>query len=97
MRQDHGAHTYCNSLGPLDKDYRNLGREHQRLLCPAVVAVYICGELWVIEHFLCKRQQAALDVPSCGCRLAGKDVAVVSLLLYEKVAVGQLDQSAVDR
>ena len=95
MGQDHSAHAHRNALGPLDKDYRDLGREHQRLLGPAVVAVYVGGQLRVVENLLCKRQEAAFDVPAGSGGLACKDVAVVSLLLYEQVAVGQFDQRAV--
>ena len=96
MWQDHGAHTYRNAFGPLDKDYRDLGREHQRLLGSAVIAVYVGSQLRVVEHLLGKRQEAAFDVPAGSGGLACKDVAVVSLLLYEQVAVGQFDQRAVD-
>ena len=96
MWQDHGAHAYRNALGPLDKDYRNLGREHQWLLGPAVVAVYVGSQLRVVEDLLCKRQEAAFYVPAGSSGLACKDVAVVSLLLYEQVAVGQFDQRSVD-
>ena len=96
MRQDHGTHAHRNAFGPLYKDYRYLGREHQRLLGPAVVAVYVGGELRVVENLLGKRQEAALDVPAGSSGLTGKDVAVVSLLLDEKVAVGQLDQRTID-
>ena len=97
MRQNHGAHAHRNTFGTLDKNYWNLGREHQRLLGPAVVAVDICGQLRVIQHLFCKRQQPALNVSAGSGRLASKYVAVVSLPLYEQVTVGQLDQCTVDR
>ena len=94
--QDLGGHTDGNTLGALDEDYGNLCREDHWLLASAVVGFDVLGDLGVVENLLCKRKQAALDV-SGSCRsVACHEVTVVTLLVYEEVAVGQIDEGRVD-
>ncbi|MPL58967.1 hypothetical protein SDC9_04513 [bioreactor metagenome] len=94
--QDLGAHAYGDALGPGEKDHREFGGEKQGFPVAPVIGIGVVGDLGIIENILGEGGSLAFDIPAGGGFVAGENVAEISLLVHEKLFVGQDHQGRAD-
>ena len=96
MRENLGSHTHGNALSSLRQKQRETYRELRRLLVAAVIGRHPVGNLRVEYNFLCELAQAGLYVSGGRIAVTGEDVTPVTLAVYGKALLAQLDQGSKD-
>ena len=96
VRQDFRGHADGDAFGPLGQQQREAHRQFGRLLVAAVVGSHPMGQFRVENHLLGKARQPRLDVTCGGVRVAGEDVAPVSLAVHGEAFLPELDEGAED-
>ena len=92
MRQNLGGHTNGNTLSALCKKQREANRKLRGLLVTAVIRGHPVGNLGVEDHLFGKLAKTRLYVPRGSIAVSGKDVTPVSLAVYCKAFLAQLNK-----
>jgi hypothetical protein len=96
VRQHLTAQTHRDALTALRQQQRELHRQEDRLLVPAVVAQLPFGGLRVEDHIVGELAQACFDVTRCRRAIAGECVPPVPLAVDQQVLLPQLHQRIAD-
>ena len=97
VRQNLAGHAHRDALGAEHQEQRQFRRQRDRLLIAAVVTGHKLGQV-VVENLRAGQfSEPALDVPRCGGRVAGENVAEVALAFDEIAFVDQHDQRVGNR
>ena len=94
MRKNLRGHTHTDTFRALCKQERESYRKFRRLLVPSVVAVHPVRDAGVEDDFLSEFAESGLDVTHGGIGVAGKYVTPVTLAVYGKSLLTQLDHGS---
>ena len=96
MGKNLGGHSDGDPLGALGEQERETDRKLGRLLVASVIGCHPVGDLRVEDDLLREFAQPRLDVTRSGVAVAGEDVAPVSLAVYQKTFLTELDKGSKD-
>ena len=96
MRKNLCRHTYSDTAGACNGDYRHFCLKDHRFLVSSVIGIYIFRNLRRVQYFLCKGLKTALNVSGGGSTVSCKDVSIVTLALNKESVILNIDQSSVD-
>ena len=92
VRKDLGRESHGYAIRPLGQQQREFHRKVDRFLVPAVIRSHPCRGLGVEHDFLGEFRKPGLDVSRSCVRVAGQDVAPVTLTVDEQVFLPEGDK-----
>ena len=95
--QDAGGETDGDPLRSQHQDHRQLGGQRYRLAVAAIIGIDKLGDFRIEQDFMRQGRQPAFDITGGRGRIAGMDVAEVSLAVDEVFLVGQHHQGVAYR
>ena len=84
--------AHSNTLSTLSKQQRELDRQGNRLLVPAIIAPLPFGRLGIEDNIEGKLRQTCLNVTTCSSIVTSNDVAPVSLTVNKQVLLSELNK-----
>ena len=94
VRQDLGRKAHADAVGTLGEQEGEAHRKLRRLVVAAVVRLHGVRDLRVEENLLGELAEACLDVTGCRVRIAGEDVAPVTLAVDAEALLAEGDEGS---